>query len=131
MPSKTLSVRYEVELSTPSGVDGPPLVKRMADSEAEARAWAEGMKPEFTARIWRNETTRVLLSDVVEQARTPIEPVLHVTWSVIAYDCAGYGDDRSRDFSNGREAVDYARSLSANFGALVIKRVTMDRCVLK
>lgn len=55
-----------------------------------------------------------------------IEPVLRVTYEVIAYDCSGYGDNRSRSFTNGIEAVEYAEGLADNFQPMVIKRITMD-----
>lgn len=55
-----------------------------------------------------------------------IEPVLRVTYKVTAYDCAGYGDDRSRDFTNGNDAVEYAKSLDDNFWPIVTKVITMD-----
>jgi hypothetical protein len=51
---------------------------------------------------------------------------LRFTFDVVAYDCAGYGDDRSRTFTDGDLAMAYAKSLSANFDARVIKRITMD-----
>jgi len=51
---------------------------------------------------------------------------LHFTFEVVAYDCAGYGDNRSRNFTDGAEAVKYAESLPANFNAHVVKRITMD-----
>lgn len=51
---------------------------------------------------------------------------LHFTFEVVAYDCAGYGDNRSRNFTDGAEAVAYAESLPANFNAHVVKRITMD-----
>jgi hypothetical protein len=55
-----------------------------------------------------------------------IEPVLHVTYCVIAYDEGGYGDNRSREFQSGEEAVAYARNLEDRFGAQVFKRITME-----
>ena len=55
-----------------------------------------------------------------------IEPVLHVTYRVLAYDDSGYGDDRSREFSNGEEAVAYARSLEKRFEPIVSKQIRMD-----
>ncbi len=55
-----------------------------------------------------------------------IEPVLHVQFRVVAYDCSGYGDDRSREFTDGEEAVKYARGLEKRFGARVFKCITMD-----
>ena len=53
------------------------------------------------------------------------EPNLKVEFRVVAYDESGYGDNRSKEFTNGKEAVDYARSLPANFGASVWKTITM------
>ena len=55
-----------------------------------------------------------------------IEPVLRVTYAVIAYDCSGYGCDMSKDFTSGEEAVAYARTLEDRYGAQVFKRITMD-----
>ena len=51
---------------------------------------------------------------------------IHFTFEVVAYDCAGYGDNRSRTFTDGAEAVRYAESLSDNFSPTVVKRITMD-----
>lgn len=51
---------------------------------------------------------------------------LHFTFEVVAYDCSGYGDNRSRNFTDGAEAVRYAESLPANFTPHVVKRITMD-----
>ncbi len=53
-------------------------------------------------------------------------PVLQVRFIVTAYDESGYGDNRSRDFTNGEEAVAYASSLEPRFGAQVHKKITMD-----
>jgi len=55
-----------------------------------------------------------------------IEPKLHVTFCVIAYDESGYGSNCSRDFTSGEEAVSYARSLDDNYHPQVFKRITMD-----
>ena len=55
-----------------------------------------------------------------------IEPVLRVTYAVIAYDCSGYGCDMSKDFCSGEDAIHYARSLEDRFMAQVIKRITME-----
>lgn len=55
-----------------------------------------------------------------------VEPRLHIVFDVIAYDESGYGDNRSREFTDGDEAVEYAKSLESRFGALVIKRITME-----
>ena len=62
-----------------------------------------------------------------------LDPILHVRFDVVAYDesVGGYGDNRSREFTDGDEAVAYAKSLSANFGAQVFKRITMDPISLK
>ena len=60
-----------------------------------------------------------------------LQPVMHVTFSVIAYDCSGYGDDRSRDFSNGEAAANYARSLEARFNPILMKRITMEPINIK
>lgn len=44
-------------------------------------------------------------------------------FGVTAYDCAGYGDNRSReDFKTAGEAVAYAKSLPPNFGARAWKQ---------
>lgn len=59
-------------------------------------------------------------------AQNKIEPVLHVEYCVIAYDDSGYGENRSREFTSGEEAVAYARSLSDNYHPQVFKRITMD-----
>ena len=58
--------------------------------------------------------------------RRKIEPVLRVQFLVTAYDCGGYGDDRSREFTNGDEAVAYAKGLDKRFGAKVTQKVTME-----
>jgi len=55
-----------------------------------------------------------------------MEPKLTVKFDVIAYDEGGYGDNRSRDFTNGEEAVKYAESLEPRFHAHVYKRITME-----
>lgn len=55
-----------------------------------------------------------------------IEPVLNITFEVIAYDEGGYGDNRSKTFLDGEEAVTYAKSLDKRFGASVHKRITMQ-----
>jgi hypothetical protein len=59
-------------------------------------------------------------------AADKIEPILHITYCVIAYDCSGYGEDCSQDFQCGEQAVNYARSLEDRFGAQVFKRITME-----
>ena len=46
-------------------------------------------------------------------------------FDVVAYDERGYGDNASRKFTNGDEAVSYARSLEPRFGATVRKVITM------
>lgn len=51
---------------------------------------------------------------------------LTTKFTVNAYDESGYGDNRTRDFNNGADAVNYARSLEKRFGATVWKTVTMD-----
>ena len=51
---------------------------------------------------------------------------LHFTFEVVAYDCAGYGDNRSKTFTDGAEAVKYAESLPLNFTPHVVNRITMD-----
>lgn len=55
-----------------------------------------------------------------------IEPIFHVKYCVIAYDEGGYGDNRSKEFLSGEEAVAYARTLEDRFGAHVFKRITME-----
>lgn len=55
-----------------------------------------------------------------------IDPILNVLYKVTAYDCSGYGDDRSRDFKNGDDAIEYAKSLADNFSPIVTKIITMD-----
>lgn len=54
------------------------------------------------------------------------EPVLHVTYYVSAYDESGYGENCSRNFTDGDAAVAYAESLDGRFHASVHKRITMD-----
>jgi hypothetical protein len=54
------------------------------------------------------------------------EPVLNIKFDVIAYDEGGYGDNRSRDFTDGNAAVEYAKSLDARFHPHVYKRITMN-----
>ncbi len=49
-----------------------------------------------------------------------------VKFSVVAYDESGYGDNRSREFNDGKEAVDYACSLESRFGATVWRVVTWE-----
>lgn len=51
---------------------------------------------------------------------------LKVRFSVVAYDCAGYGDDRSKDFTNGEAALAYAKALEARFTPCVVKHITID-----
>lgn len=53
------------------------------------------------------------------------EPILHINYDVQAYDCSGYGDNRSRNFTNGEDAVEYAKKLDKRFSPIVIKRITM------
>lgn len=48
-----------------------------------------------------------------------------ITFRVTAYDASGYGDNRSRDFQGGEEAVAYAKSLESRFGAVVHRQVTV------
>jgi len=52
--------------------------------------------------------------------------ILRIEYCVIAYDESGYGDNRSKHFKCGEEAVNYARSLEDRFGAQVFKKITMD-----
>lgn len=54
------------------------------------------------------------------------EPKLTVRFDVTAYITDGYGDDRSRSFAIGKDAVDYAQSLPPKFGATVTKIITME-----
>jgi hypothetical protein len=61
----------------------------------------------------------------------PVDIKLNITFRVVAYDSGGYGDNRSRDFSNGADAVEYARSLEPRFGATVWKTVTMEPLHMK
>jgi len=55
-----------------------------------------------------------------------MEPKLTVKFFVSAYDESGYGENCSREFDNGNEAVKYAESLEARFHASVSKRITME-----
>lgn len=54
--------------------------------------------------------------------------MLHVIFSVTAYDESGYGDNRSQNFNKDQEAeaIAYAKSLEPRFGAVVHKVITMD-----
>lgn len=54
------------------------------------------------------------------------EPVMTITYHVSAYDESGYGDDRSRDFSDGAEAVAYAETLEKRFSPIVVKTISMQ-----
>jgi len=57
------------------------------------------------------------------------EPKLTITYNVVAYDASwgGYGDDRSKDgFIGPAEAVAYAKSLPASYGATAWKKVVMQ-----
>lgn len=47
-----------------------------------------------------------------------------VKFHVIAYDEGGYGDDRSREFSDEVEAVTYAQKLEPRFHAAVWRQVS-------
>lgn len=49
-----------------------------------------------------------------------------VSFHVVAYDESGYGDDRSRYFSNAEESVAYARSLEPRFGASVWRQIVTN-----
>lgn len=60
-----------------------------------------------------------------------IEPKINVSFDVVAYDCSGYGDDRSTSFNNVNDAVEYARSLEERFFPSVWKRISMDRISIK
>jgi hypothetical protein len=55
-----------------------------------------------------------------------MEPEFRVTYRVVAYDEGGYGDNRSREFPSGQEAVEYAKGLELRFGAIVMKTITMQ-----
>lgn len=57
-----------------------------------------------------------------------IEPRLHVTYSVIAYDdvgATGWGENCSKDFDSSEEAIAYARSLEDYLKPQVFKKITM------
>jgi hypothetical protein len=58
--------------------------------------------------------------------KTPV--VFHVKYGVAAYDAAyaGYGDDRSRNFDNAEDAIEYAKKQPANYKAVAWKQITMD-----
>lgn len=60
-----------------------------------------------------------------------MEPEIRVNYRVVAYDSSGYGDDRSKEFSSGEEAVAYARKLEPRFGASVWKHITMQPISVK
>ena len=59
------------------------------------------------------------------------EPQLNITFEVIAYDEGGYGENCSKNFTNGEEAVAYAQSLEKRFYASVYKRITMQPMSIK
>lgn len=59
---------------------------------------------------------------------TPEPPVwrhdFKTTFHVIAYDESGYGDNRSRDFTDEAESLAYARNLEPRFHAIVSKTIS-------
>lgn len=55
-----------------------------------------------------------------------ITPVFTITFKVIAYDCAGYGSDCTREFSSSEEAIKYARGLDERFAPHVVKIIAMQ-----
>ena len=57
----------------------------------------------------------------------PVTPEFTVEFHVTAYDDGGYGDNRSKEFNNREEAIAYARTMPANYGASVRMDVTMNR----
>lgn len=57
---------------------------------------------------------------------TELNPIIHITYFVNAYDDSGYGDNRSKDFKDRDEAIKYARSLDKRFSPSILKRITMD-----
>lgn len=48
-----------------------------------------------------------------------------VEFVVTAYDASGYGDNRSRSFTSGNEAIAYAQALEQRFGAVVDRVITI------
>jgi len=55
-----------------------------------------------------------------------ITPVFNIRFKVIAYDCSGYGEDCTREFKSGDEAINYARTLEKRFGPQVVKIIDMN-----
>ena len=52
---------------------------------------------------------------------------VNTIFHVVAYDESGYGDNRSRDFTNEDDAVAYARTLAPKFAPVVWKELFVER----
>lgn len=120
-------LRAEVEMARHSlhDIQKPGALNHFASrwDQINGILGAAGIEPD--PDNWVNDVhTLVTERDQLRAELERVRSCMKTTFWVSAYDDSGYGDDRSKEFSDKGEALSYAKSLGDSFMPSVSKRMS-------